>query len=151
MAAGGAALSVVAFLFLPYVDFIMRLTAPQVIRFEASGNPAWNLVWLTPLATAAIGLVALTQLGFHGRRPSSRLGGFAFVRGLATLVVGVYVLNVGVLMTRDDLGDPGWSVTDHLGTGFWFGVFGVLLAHIGATVEIRNLRRWKRQYGQWWG
>jgi len=46
VAAGGSAVSVLAFLFLPYQVIFETLTAPEVIEYNTADDPAWNLVWV---------------------------------------------------------------------------------------------------------
>lgn len=154
VAAGGSAVSVLAFLFLPYQVIFETLTAPEVIEYNAADDPAWNLVWVTPVIAALAGVIALLQRGGPNRRPSSRIRAFDWVRNLAALVIGIYLLNIVVLSAGSagsDYQDFDLSVTNFLGIGFWFGLFGMIAAHIGATIELRNLRRWKRESEAWAG
>lgn len=150
VAAGGAVVSVFAFLFLPYQIIFGALTAPEVIEYNATENAAWNLVWLTPVITALVGITAFCQFGKLHRRPSSRIRAFDRIRTLAALVIGVYLLNIVVLSASNDYRDFDLSVANLLGLGFWFGLFGMIGAYIGATVEFRNLRRWKAEAWSGW-
>lgn len=144
-------MSVLAFLFLPYQIIFGTLTAPEVIAYNAADDPAWNLVWVTPVITVLAGIVALSQVGSPRRRPSSRIRAFDWTRTLAALVIGIYLLNIVVLSASSDYQDFDLSVANLLGLGFWFGLFGMIGAHIGATIELRNLRRWKRESEAWSG
>jgi len=144
----GSAVTVLSFLVLPYATFVVSLTAPQAIRFMAQFEPAWNLVWLVPALAALAGVVALSQRLGRRARPSSRVSGFGWVRMLSGLVVAAYVANVIVLSTDERLSDFDTLFVNVLGIGFWFGLFGMITAYIGATIELRNLQRWQREAQQ---
>lgn len=142
----GAAVAVLSFLFLPYQVGFGMFTAPEVIKLNAENNAAWNLVWLTPLVSAAAGVIALLQQGRVDRPPSTRIDAFIRVRTLAALVVGVHLLDIVVLaFFRSETQDLGLSVVNLLGIGFWFGLFGMIVTYVGATIELRNLLQWKSQ------
>jgi hypothetical protein len=149
VAVAGAGVTVLSFLFLPYAAMF---TAPEVIKFLVASNPNWILVWLVPLAAVLAGVIASLQQGRQNRRPSSRIDAFGGVRLLAAMVIGAYLLNIIVLYFSGYREGLGMLAVNFLGTGFWFGLFGMIVTYIGATIELRNLLRWRDEsaaLGDW--
>jgi len=151
IAAAGCAVTVLAFLFLPYASFIVSMTAPQTIRFLVrSGDTGWQLVWLVPVLAALAGAVALTQRLGVGRRPAGRAAAFGLVQWLTGAVVLAYLANIAWLTAQGS--DYGISVVDYLGAGFWLGLCGAVVGWVGARMESATLRRWSdeaRRAGGW--
>lgn len=151
LSAGGSALTVLSFLFLPYATFFVSMTAPETIRFLARyDNPTWQLVWLVPVVATLAGAVALSQWLIRSAQPSSRLPAFAAVRYLSIAVVVTYLINIVAVAEQGD--DIGVSVVDYLGAGFWLGLCGGVAGWVGARMETANLRRWQdevRRAGGW--
>ena len=152
VAVWGAVGAVAAFLFLPYQVTFGTMTAPEVIKYNAAEEPGWNLVWVVPVLCAIVAAMAAMQLGRNSRAPSSRLSSMGSTLGLATVAVGIYLLNIVVLAFRfGNSAGPDFSVADYLGSGFWIGFCGMLAACAGSYIELRNLQNWQKVADRWAG
>src|SRR5262249_13411093 len=142
LSAVGGALALVSFALLPYLSFgLISITGWQIASAVAqyqslsSGNQAFALIWLTPiaaLATAGLG-VALSMQSAFASASSRRFMGLLV--GLASLLGSIPL--VQVLISGQPSGQPSIGLVNFLGFGYWLSIIGLALGLLGAIMTVR--------------
>ena len=137
----GGLLTLLAFVALPLVTFLgFGATGLQAAVESSSNGAAALVIWLVPIFALVIAAIGLWQRFSGGAAPGGRTTGSIIVIVLGLLTAGAYVLfliGVGTSLDSGESSIPfGASLFSFLGIGFWLGLLGMVLAVIGAIVEL---------------
>lgn len=136
VAGGGGLLTLLAFLAMPIatVPFLGSITGAGLAG-QASEIGSVGMLWLIPLAAAGVAGLAGWQLFGSGPVPAAAIGSCL----LAVLACGVYLGGfVQLGQAISDSGGSGFGIdaSDVIGSGFWIGLLGSLVAVLASVAAI---------------
>lgn len=140
----GGLLTLLAFLAIPIATagIFGSITGSGLAGFASEFGPL-GLLWLVPVAAAAVVLIAAWLVFGTLSTTQARKTGSIVVMALAGLAIVDYIVVLGAIeseTSRSGRSGFGVSAANFIGAGFWFALIGMAVALIGARVEMQSYR-----------